>query len=259
MILPLFLSVCAVVATGAPLPSAWVGSESEEIGSFDGDDSTVFDNFNDLKDSLDGVGFDFSDESDELVVPIAPTESSSPSPDDEFSGDVSGNSFDDLSSFLDSYYADMELDEEFEELYSSYNSYYGSISTTYVEYMRGYLSKLAPKEHYVASRVGQYDYIFASGVDLQYDSYFHGACTVVHFNTYNNGNFYVDYDSNFSLYPGSNLVYTDLTYIYPSLATSSDVTLRQVLFLITIASLVVTMINMYNVRKIRRVATRKNS
>lgn len=245
-----FLSVCAVAIAGAPLVTPdpdWVGSESEQVGSFGNNDSSVFDDFNDLMDSLDGVGMDF------IYEESYP--SSSPS------ADVSGNFvFSDFSDFLDSYYSNLSDDsEDGVEPYSSYNSYIGSIGSTYVEYMRGYLPKLAPKEHYVGARVGQYDYVFAYGIDLQYDGYFHGSCFVVKFNTYNSGSFSVVYDPNFNLYPGNQLVYSDLSDIYPSLAVSSDVSLRQILYLLVIAFLVMIIDHMYQVRKIRRVNSRANS
>lgn len=141
--------------------------------------------------------------------------------------------------------------------YSAYDVYYGSISSTYLEYMRGYLSKLAPDEHYVGARVGQYDYLFAYGADLQYNGSFSGACTVIRWNTYNNGSFTSGYDGSFSLNPGSYLVYSDLSEKYPSLATVSDFTLRQILILFTIFCLCITINTMYQVRKIRRIGSHK--
>lgn len=121
------------------------------------------------------------------------------------------------------------------DLYSSYDTYYGSIGTTYIEYFRGYLSRLGFSDHYVCSRVSQYDYIFAYG-DLVYSGgIFSGTdIDVVTFNTYNNGSFSFDSQSSFSLNPHSYLVYTDIVSPYPSLATSSDVSLRQVVFFIGI-------------------------
>lgn len=137
--------------------------------------------------------------------------------------------------------------------YAYYDVYYGSISSTYLEYMRGYLSKLPSSAHYVGARTGQYDYIFAYGADLTYNgSSFSGAATVIRWNTYNNGSMYETYDSGFYLNPGSYLVYSDLSGKYPSLASSSDMTLRQILILLTIACLCLTMDHMYQVRKIRR-------
>lgn len=137
---------------------------------------------------------------------------------------------------------------------SAYDSYYGSISNTYLEYMRGYLSKLPSSAHYVGARVGQYDYIFAYGDNLEWNgSAFVGAVNVARWNTYNYGTFSVGYDNNFSLSPASALVYTDLTDKYPALATSSDMTLRQIVILLTIFCLCVTIEHMYQVRKIRRV------
>lgn len=137
--------------------------------------------------------------------------------------------------------------------YAAYDAYYGSISNTYLEYMRGYLSKLPPDAHYVGARTGQYDYVFAYGADLTYNgSSFSGAATVVRWNTYNNGSMYQTYDSAFYLNPGSYLVYSNLSDKYPSLATSSDMTLRQILILLTIACLCLTIDHMYQVRKVRR-------
>lgn len=142
--------------------------------------------------------------------------------------------------------------------YASYDAYYGSISSSYLEYMRGYLSKLPPDSHYVAARVSQYDYIFAYGDGLEWTgSEFTGAATVARWNTYNYGSFSVAYDGSFSLDAGSALVYSDLTDRYPSLATSSDMTLRQVLILLTIFCICLTVDHMYQVRKIRRIARRE--
>lgn len=136
---------------------------------------------------------------------------------------------------------------------SSYSTYYGAIGSTYVDYMRGYLSKLDYDAHYVGARVGQYDYIFAYGSDLFYSSgVFSGSVTVVRWNTYNNGSFSVSYDNSFRLSAGSYLVYSDLSSEYPSLATSSDFTLRQILYSFTIFCIFMLVDHMYQVRKIRR-------
>lgn len=143
-------------------------------------------------------------------------------------------------------------------LYSSYDAYYGSISSTYLEYMRGYLPKLTPQAHYVGARVGQYDYLFAYGDELQWNgSSFSGAVTVIRWNTYNNGSFTSVRDGNFSLSPGSYLVYSDLSDKYPSLATSSDFTLRQILIAFTVFCLCLTVNTMYQVRRVRRTARQK--
>ena len=143
--------------------------------------------------------------------------------------------------------------DELIEAYSSYDAYYGSISSTYVEYMRGYLPKLLPAEHYVGARVGQYEYIFAYGEELSFDgSTFSGSVDIVRWNTYNNGTFSSYHDDAFRLDPGSYLVYTDLSGEYPALATSSDFTLRQILILFTIFCICLTVNSMYQVRKVRR-------
>jgi len=118
---------------------------------------------------------------------------------------------------------------------ADYETYYGSISTTYVEYFRGYISKLQPSEHYVAARTGQYEYIFAYGADLQYDGTFTGSDVyVVRISTQNYGTFSGGIETTFSLDPGAYLVYSDLSPLYPSLATSGDVSLRQIVFVLAI-------------------------
>lgn len=144
--------------------------------------------------------------------------------------------------------------------FADYDTHYGSISATYLEYMRGYLSKLSPGEHYVGARVGQYDYVFAHGEGLVYDGgAFSGAVTVVRWNTYNNGSMYEAYDASFHLDPGAYLVYSDLSSRYPSLATSSDLTLRQVLILLTVFCICLTVDRMYQVKKTRRINRKENS
>lgn len=120
---------------------------------------------------------------------------------------------------------------------ADYDTYYGSISTTYVEYMRGYLSKLEPDMHYVGARTGQYEYIFAFSDTLSYSNgLFSGSdVNVVTWNTQNYGYFNSTIQSSFSLDVGSYLVYTDLGFDYPALATSSDISLRQIVFIIAIS------------------------
>lgn len=140
---------------------------------------------------------------------------------------------------------------------ANYDTYYGSISSTYVEYMRGYLSKLEPDMHYVAARTGQYEYIFAYG-DLSYsgNSFSGSNIHVVTWNTQNTGYFNSSVQSSFSLSPGSYLVYTDLGFDYPSLATSSDMSLRQIVYVIAISISFYT-IGSFFIRKSTRSRSRR--
>lgn len=119
---------------------------------------------------------------------------------------------------------------------ADYDTYYGSISSTYLEYMRGYLSKLSPDDHYVGARVSQNEYIFAYG-DIEYNNkYFTGYnVRVITWNTQNNGSFNSAIQSSFFLDSGSYLVYTDLGFDYPALASSSDISLRQIVYFIAIS------------------------
>lgn len=216
-------------------PTPDIASESESIGEFGSDDSSVDDAYQDFIDSVDGSGFDFY----------------TPSPDPGFDPEL----IPDVSPSSSPTYFPISDDDGGIDLYASYNTYYGSISSTYLEFMRGFLPKLGFKEHYVASRTSQYDYIFAYGEDLSYNgSRFIGSnVIVITWNTYNNGSYSSGVQSTFSLNPGSYLVYSDLSDFYPSLADSAGFTLRQILILLTMFFLGIIVDHMYQVRKIRRI------
>lgn len=126
--------------------------------------------------------------------------------------------------------------DDFIMFFSNYDTYYGSIGTTYLEYMRGFLPKLSFNDHYVASRVSQYQYIFAYGSSLSWTgSLFTGSdVMVITLNTNNNGSYTSGVQSSFTLNPGSFMVYSDLSDVYPSLADSGDFSLRQIVIFIGI-------------------------
>ena len=189
-----------------------ISSESESLGEFGNDDTTVNDAFQDFIDNVGDSGFDFITASPDPE--ISPSFSPFPTP------TISPLSEDDDTDIYP---------------YANYNTYYGSISSTYLEFMRGFLPKLGFREHYVASRTSQYDYIFAYGEKLTYSGgRFTGTgITVITWNTYNYGTYSFGYQSTFSLNPGSYLVYSDLSDVYPSLADSAGFTLRQILILLT--------------------------
>lgn len=229
-----FLFVSAVAIAGADpvyASESNIADQSELVGSFGTDDSSVYDYFEGFLDDVSGVGMDFVGDDVGEVVEDAPL-------DEELLDTVSGNFISDM------------------DFFSSYDTYYGSIGTTYLEYMRGFLPKLRFNQHYVASRVSQYDYIFAYGRDLDFTGgVFSGTnITVVTWNTRNNGSYSVVVQDSFSLDPGSFLVYSDLSVIYPTLADLSGFTMRQVLILLSIFCLCLTIDHMYQVRKIRRIS-----
>lgn len=130
-----------------------------------------------------------------------------------------------------------DVNNYYPDFYSDYNVYNGAISSTYLEYMRGYLPKLDWDEHYVAARVSRYDYIFAYSADLTYNGVFTGSdVVVVKFNTSQDyAAFSVTVEPSFSLSVGSNLVYSDLSHQFPSLADSSAVSLRQIVVFLAIS------------------------
>lgn len=229
----------------------WIGSESEQVGTFNQDDSFVNDALENLYENLDEViDFENIDENNQ----------------EDNSNDFNRDSEDNYQDYLDisnsddiqyDQYYDPDPDSDFDyiEPLSDYSTYYGSIGTTYLEYMRGFLPKLGFRDHYVSARTSQYDYIFAYG-SLEYTgSLFRGNnITVIRWNTYNTGTYYSSVESSFNLNPSGYMVYSDLTNIYPSLADTAGISSRQILILLTIMGLVWTIDHMYQVRKIRRLS-----
>ena len=132
--------------------------------------------------------------------------------------------------------SDNSVDYNF-DLYNNYDVYDGSISSTYLEFMRGFLPKLDWDEHYVAARVSRYDYIFAFSNSLTYDGVFTGSnVVVVKWNTSQDyASYTVTVEPTFTLSVNSNLVYSDLTHQFPSLADSSAVSLRQIVVFLAIS------------------------
>lgn len=271
MIFKFFLCSAAVAAAGALLPFSVYAAELEDFE----DESVVGEVFDSdysdeifLSPSPDGFFYDDDSGVSDFGSDFIPDSSPEPVDDDfVFDSDLPSDSV-----YWDGYiYDDSLLEEEdyFEPSpspdflvdddngvipYASYDTYYGSIGTTYLEYMRGFLPKLGFRDHYVGARVSQYTYIFAYGENLSWTgSLFTGRdVMVITWNTQNNGSFSYGYQSAFNINPGSFLVYSDLTDFYPSLADSSAFSLRQILILFTIFCLSLTMIHMYNVRKVRR-------
>lgn len=136
---------------------------------------------------------------------------------------VSGNSLVD----------DVEVDGSSVVPYADYSSYWGLFSSDYYNYFSGFLSKLSPNDHYVASMFqnnnNNNNYLFAWGEDLTWNgSYFVG--TDVNVVTYTNSNYTHTKQSSFSFRPNNSLCYSDLTTIYPALSTPGDTYLRIVLY-----------------------------
>lgn len=225
-------SICgalALVALAPPLPVSAVSdndvvveSESEFESEVESESEVIVPSeeeveSSDIFESESEVDSDYNDSVSDNSV-IAGDSSESESFDTDIS--VSGNSLD--------YNVD---------LYNNYDVYDGSISSTYLEFMRGFLPKLDWDEHYVAARVSRYDYIFAFSNSLTYDGVFTGSnVVVVKWNTSQDYAAYtVTVEPGFSLAVNSNLVYSDLTHQFPSLADSSAVSLRQIVVFLGIS------------------------
>lgn len=103
------------------------------------------------------------------------------------------------------------------EAYSiSGSPYPGTISSTYLDYFEGIADKLSFREHYVAFRSSQYEYLMAWGQDLLYDGYqFKGSalsyCRIYTGSGSNNMSVTFGSDTVY-LTPGTGLVYSDLDH-----------------------------------------------
>lgn len=225
-------SICgalALVALAPPLPVSAVS-----------DNDVVVESESDFVSEVESEG--------EVIVPTeAETESfdiseSESEMDNDNSGSVSDNSVSSGSAAEpESFDTDISVSDNSVnynvDLYNNYDVYDGSISSTYLEFMRGFLPKLDWDEHYVAARVSRYDYIFAFSASLAYDGVFTGSdVVVVRWNTSQDYAAYtVSVEPSFSLSVNSNLVYSDLTHQFPSLADSSAVSLRQIVVFLAIS------------------------
>ena len=103
-------------------------------------------------------------------------------------------------------------------LSSNYPSYTdGMISSSYIDWAKGYLSTVSTTENYVFARTGQYQYIMAVG---DFDGGFAGVADVYILNLARSGYDYsysVLYEEPFTLSVGSSLVYSSVPG-YPNLS-----------------------------------------
>lgn len=120
--------------------------------------------------------------------------------------------------------------------FASYNTYYGLLGTSYIELFRGLATKLGFMEHYVCSRVGQYEYIFAHSDTLKLSgTVFSGTnVRVFSYNTQSNGYITLSTQSSFTLNASNYVVYSDLGTDYPSLIESDGVYAKMFFFLFAI-------------------------
>lgn len=88
-------------------------------------------------------------------------------------------------------------------------AYNGSISTTYLEYFRGYVQKMGHDVHYLLYRVDNYNYRLLYGTDLlESDGYFTGSVDYV--NIYTRDGTYISTGSDsVSVSTGTAMVYSD--------------------------------------------------
>lgn len=125
-------------------------------------------------------------------------------------------------------------------LSSNYPTYEdGMISSTYMDWAKGYLSIVGPTDNYVFARTGQYQYIMAVG---DFDGSFSGVADVYILNLARYGYDYsytVMREEPFSLSVGSSLVYSSVSG-YPNLSgpdRSADLVLISAVVILAIMGL----------------------
>lgn len=114
-------------------------------------------------------------------------------------------------------------------LASSYSSYPGSLSSTYVEYLSEYVKDLDPDDDYVLFRSADYTYVFAYGKDLTYSGkHLKGSCSVITLTQIRDSGYNYDWsvqlstDSNFDYAYDNDMVYSNVIPGSPSLSGQSD-------------------------------------
>lgn len=118
------------------------------------------------------------------------------------------------------------------QTFASYSTYYGLISSQYLDMFRGLAAKLGINEHYVCARTSQYQYIFAHGnLKLSGKQFSGNNIIVVTYHTDNNGYFSSAVESSFSLNAQNYIVYSDLGKDFPSLLENHDIYSRALFFL----------------------------
>lgn len=113
------------------------------------------------------------------------------------------------------YLVDAPEEETEIEAYSiSGSPYPGTISSTYLDYFEGIADKLSYREHYVAFRSSQYEYLMAWGEGLSYDGYQFKGSALSYCRIYTgsgSSNMSVTFGSDtVYLTPGTGFVYSDL-------------------------------------------------
>lgn len=110
--------------------------------------------------------------------------------------------------------------------FANYNTYYGLISSQYLDLFKGLAAKLHMTDHYVCARVSQYEYIFAycDNLVVSNSNVFSGTdVNVVSYRTDSNGVYTYSKQNTFSLNASNYIVYSDLSNKYPSLLTNHDI------------------------------------
>lgn len=256
------LIIAGVMWLAATAPAVYATEFVENEQNIDSEESQIQDEEIETVveiEQTDDIIQEIESEQNENSIQDQESDQSSDLLENEFENDYAGSSLSDNNIIYEkntdgSAGEVFEQDSEYDLMpLADYDTYYGSISNTYVEYFRGYISKMEYNEHYVAARTGQYEYIFAYGPELFYDGTFYGSdVMVVTFNTNQNGSFSSGIQTTFTLDPGSYLVYSDLSPNYPALSTSSDMSLRQIVYAIIFIIIFYTISQFGNALGIKR-------
>lgn len=148
-------------------------------------------------------------------------------------------------------------------VYQSYVGYGGLFSDNYLNWARGFLSRVPFGKHYVFFRSGSDHYIFAYG-DLSFSgTTFSGSqIKLIHLNSYyqNNQWFYQSYlssDNSFSLDTNNTVVYSDIVSSpFSSLSSDRDIN-YSILFALGLSLLLTITSPLFSIGKVGRKFTRR--
>lgn len=131
-------------------------------------------------------------------------------------------------------------------------AYDGSFGSTYVEYFRGFVSKLSPGTHYLCYRDGQYSYVLYYGADLKVSGgRVIGSADYYRLNTYN-GYALTTGTSQVNEYYMTGMYYSDLPGA-PSLLGGDYYVQAAILFVLCIIFICTMLHYMYRLaRRVRR-------
>lgn len=142
--------------------------------------------------------------------------------------------------------------------YGAYESYDGSISTTYTTYFSGFACKREYGSNYVLFRSDNYNYVYVEGDLSADDGQVEGSGNVYTLSTYRNCVLSCVYDDNISIDTSVGMIYSDLSG-YPSLPIGvSDLSFNSLYFALVTIGLSILLNGWFSYGKNRNVYFNSN-